>query len=213
MPLPYPPVCANGAIDGSCPYTPSYENRECTSGAAWWGRGVLRKVWPTGWGSALNWPGHARGLGWRVDFKPAINSIMALAPFVNGAGRAGHVAFVVSVDAVHGEVIVWQYNGEARPLDHRFSVGTYPISGAAFIHIPAAAVSPPPHPSLKGEPVFIAQGPAGQGDYLVFDNAATMPIGAASTVTELEARIANLPVVPVDLEFIKNCELKSVQAP
>lgn len=74
---------------------------------------------------------------------------------------------------------------------------------AAYIR----TLAPPPQPQ-QGEAVFVAQGPAGQGDYLVFDNGATIPIGAPATAADF-VRLLKLEVVPVDLEFIQNCAKKA----
>ena len=61
---------------------------------------------------------------------------------------------------------------------------------------------PTPAPVFQEVPVFIAQGPTAQGDYLVFDNGLSVPIGASATVTAFAGSTLKVPVVPVDAEFI-----------
>ena len=48
--------------------------------------------------------------------------------------------------------------------------------------------------------MFIAQNVT-DGDYLVFENGLSVPIGAITTVTDLQAAL-RIPVVNVDTEFI-----------
>ena len=140
---PYP--CLYVKPDGNCPYTPTYQARECVSGTAWWGSQYTGKPWPRGWGNALNWPAMARAAGFTVNASCAPNTIMCVPPLTNGSGAMGHVAYVVGAVQA-GRAEVWEMDFEVR-----FGFGTRPapVHQCEFIHLVAAPAPDPP--SLPGE--------------------------------------------------------------
>jgi surface antigen len=115
--------------------------RECTSFVAWRIRHNLKisdfsNGWRGGWfGDAGNWAANARNLGLVVDNTPAVNTVAVIPPGVDGAGKAGHVAFVLGVG--NGTVTVEDYN-YADPQDgmqyYVYSQHTIDTPGVSFIH-------------------------------------------------------------------------------
>lgn len=185
--------CGAAVPDTRCLATPTYPARECTSYAAWMGSQKWGQTWPLNWGNAGNWPNAARKVnGFSVDGFPAIGSVMALGPGINGAGPVGHVGWVERIIDSHS-IWVSEYDFLNRfGYDER----QFPIVGALFIHLPR------PNPITEVEPVFIAAGPPAAGAFLVFENGQSVPIGAPSTVTNLQNSVLKIPSIAVDQEFI-----------
>lgn len=102
-------------------------NRECTSFVAWKLHETKGINLPHAFGDAINWAGHARNLGWRVDRNPTVGSV---AWRTNSHG-GGHVAYVSSV---HGSsVTIEEYNWATRG---GYGKRTVPASSfAAYIHV------------------------------------------------------------------------------
>lgn len=115
--------------------------RECTSFVAWRIRHNLKisdfsNGWRGGWfGDAGNWAANARNLGLVVNNVPAVDTVAVLPGGVDGAGSAGHVAFVLGVG--NGTVTVEDYN-YADSYDgvqyYRYSQHVIDTSGVSFIH-------------------------------------------------------------------------------
>jgi hypothetical protein len=187
-----------------------YPFGQCTWGAANLCNWVMRygnlqnaKEWAAGW----------RDHGGFVGMTPAVGTVACFQPGDNQADAVfGHVAVVVEV--VGKGFRVDEMNGPAGP-GHYDLRWCYDDPGVSFLHendpTPPPTPTPPiPTPIPQGEPVFIAQNPQ-QGDYLVFDNGLSVPIGASTTVTALVAALKPpLPVVNVDPEFITG--LKAILA-
>jgi hypothetical protein len=109
---------------------------------------------------------------------------MALAPNVNGAGKVGHVGWVVSVETQ--TVVVQEYDFLVRfGYDER----DFPIAGAQFIHLPQ-----PPHPTPEPTPIpnpateddmqpVIVNVNAAIGSYLLFPNGEYVGIASGPDLT------------------------------
>jgi len=83
-----------------------YGCRQCASYAAW-RMDKETGVYPTNWGSAINFPSNARAAGYRVDGTPSANSLAVMSVAQSGNSN-GHIAYV---EAVNGNtIVVSQYN-------------------------------------------------------------------------------------------------------
>ena len=130
---------ANSAIDVADPY--GFLTRECTSFVAWRVRNNLKisafaNGWRGGWfGNADTWASNARAIGLVVNTSPAVDSVAVLPPGVDGAGSAGHVAFVIGVGS--GSITVEDYN-YADSYDgnqyYDYSQHSINTAGVSFIH-------------------------------------------------------------------------------
>ncbi len=120
------------------------DTRECTSFCAW-------RIWhDLGYGfqclgNAMDWPERAAALGVRVNRRATFGSIAALPPGVQGAGKWGHVAFVIRAPG-DGTVFVEDYNFEIGPTftPHVYNQHYLGTAGCWFLHFEPAAAPPPP---------------------------------------------------------------------
>jgi len=190
---PYP--CLYVKPDGNCPYTPTYQARECVSGVAWWASQYTGKSWPRGWGNALNWPAMARAAGFTVNASCAPNTIMCVPPLTNGSGAMGHVAYVVGAVQA-GRAEVWEMDFEVR-----FGFGTRPapVHQCEFIHLVAAPAPDPP--SLPGESdmVVIYQFPTEIGTFYQIGSFVSSIVDIADQERIIAAaKAAGVPVMVVE---------------
>ena len=114
--------------------------RECTSFVAWrlndaGGVNFHNNMNGGHWGNAHEWDENAAALGYRVDTVPAVGSVAHWNSYEAGAGSAGHVAYVSSVNA-DGSALIEEYNWLN---EHAFSSRT--VRAPRYIHI--ADVPPP----------------------------------------------------------------------
>lgn len=82
--------------------------------------------------NAWLWPTRAYQYGWQVSGSPRVGDIVALQPYVQGAGGLGHVAYVESVLG-NGTVVASNMNWGANPWSvtyTQFRAG----AGVSFIH-------------------------------------------------------------------------------
>jgi surface antigen len=202
---PYP--CLNVPPDGFCRYTPTYEARECVSGASWWASQYQRKPWPTGWGSAVDWPAMARRAGFPMGSRPQVNSVMCVPPWLNGAGGKGHVAWVTG-QPINGRVSVIEMN---FLIPYGFGYRDAPIGGCEFIYLTAPdPPHPPPAPVHSGEVMQLYQQKNGTIWQFLGNSKLALGTGADAQylmglgwkltyekdiTTELAAAYARLPVI------------------
>ena len=125
---------ANSSPDGVDAW--NLYTRECTSFVAWRLNHDMGIPFSNqyrnpagGWGNADHWADAAASAGIAVDGAPAPRSVAAWSPYVRGAGWAGHVAFVMSVNG-DGTITVEEYNWASYAYDQR----TISPSGLRFIH-------------------------------------------------------------------------------
>lgn len=183
MTPPYP--CLGAIPDGNCPQTPTYQARECTSGASWWGSQYQGKPWPTGWGNAMNWPAAARKAGFTVNTTPAIYSIMCLGPNVNGAGPVGHVAYVVG-PVVQGHAEVFEMDFRIRfGFDFRPAL----VTGCEYIHLTPKPVPPAPPIGVEDMP-WLYQ--AANGTIYLVCGGSRLALSAIADVQAFQAKGAQL---------------------
>lgn len=182
-PPPYP--CLGVPPDGHCPQTPTYQARECTSGAAFWGSWYTGKPWPTGWGNASLWPFRARAAGFTVDWNCEPNSIMCLPPGHNGAGKAGHVAYVVG-PVVQSHAEVWEMDFLIRfGYDHRPAL----ITGCEYIHLTPKPAPPAPPIGVHDMP-WLYQ--AANGTIYLVCGGSRLALSAIADVQAFQAKGAQL---------------------
>jgi surface antigen len=85
-------------------------------------------------GNANAWPSQAAAYGWVVSSTPHIPSIMAFAPYVQGAGYYGHVAIAESMNGNDITTSNWNVAGSS------WATTTYlinhPGSGVTFLYYP-----------------------------------------------------------------------------
>lgn len=167
--------CFNQPPDSGCAATPTYEARECVSYVAWRGSLILGHEWPTGWGNAGTWPAQARAAGFVVNTTPAVNTIMCLPPNTNGAGKVGHVGWVVAVEAQ--SVVVQEYDFLVK---YGYDERDFPIAGAEFIHLPA-----PPVPKEDDPRMFTIINFGAPGIYILYDDHVLVGIYSPPDVAEL----------------------------
>jgi surface antigen len=119
----------------------NFQTRECTSFVAWrirhdLGISDFTNGWHGGWfGNAGTWAANARNLGIPVDSAPTVASVAVFPPGVDGAGKVGHVAFVMGVG--NGTVTVEDYNYEDTYdgfTDFNYSQHVVNTAGLSFIH-------------------------------------------------------------------------------
>ncbi|GCF06636.1 CHAP domain-containing protein [Dictyobacter arantiisoli] len=103
---------------GQCTYWADYEYHHLTGYAVTWS------------GNASYWAIGAANAGWNVSSTPHVPSIIVLQPGVQGAGYAGHVAVVESINA-NGSVATTNWNVKGWGV---FSWETYsPAAGVQFV--------------------------------------------------------------------------------
>lgn len=174
--------CVGNPPNSQCVATPTYPSGECTSGCAWWGSQYMGRPFYIGWGNADNWPAAARAAKLTVDTHPLADTIMCIPPNVNGAGKEGHVAYVLSVEASTCNVKEFNF---LRPFayDERDAV----IQGCEFIHLLPKPQPKPPTPGAVMKATFF-QGPdstywlfvpTGKGQFIAFNELAAVRALAA----------------------------------
>jgi surface antigen len=86
-------------------------------------------------GNANQWVYGARAYGWNVSTTPTVPSIIALDPFVDGAGAYGHVGVVTSVNG--NQVTYASWNAFGAPFaTTTYATVTAPASGVWFLTHP-----------------------------------------------------------------------------
>jgi hypothetical protein len=165
--------CFKQSPNTGCSATPHYPARECTSYCSW-RASMIGHALPD-WGNGDQWAGYARAAGFTVNGTPAINSIMALGNYVNGAGPKGHVAWVIGVETQ--TVAVAEYN---FLVTYGYDERDARIAGAQFIHLSAPPSPPPPAPPiLQGETdMMLISAP--NGVYLLGNGAMISVVNAAN---------------------------------
>ncbi|MGH3830481.1 MAG: CHAP domain-containing protein [Pseudonocardiaceae bacterium] len=136
--------CVNWTPDAPDPW--GFSARECTSFVAWRLNNNLginfANAWHGQWfGNADHWADAARAAGVPVDGNPSVGSVAAFPPGVQGAGKLGHVAFVIGVG--NGTVTVEDCNYRDlydKNTGYNYSQHTVNCAGLIFIHFTA---SPP----------------------------------------------------------------------
>lgn len=118
----------------------NFYTRECTSFVAWRINNdahvsFTNQYGGVTWGNASNWANAARSVGVSVNTTPAVGSVAQFPAGVDGAGSAGHVAWVIGVGS--GTVTVEDYNYsdsyDGYTYDN-YSQHTVNTSGLNFIH-------------------------------------------------------------------------------
>jgi surface antigen len=185
-------------------YPNIYEFGQCTWGAANLENWVLRYG---NLGNALDWAQNWRDHGGFVQMTPAVGLVACFQPGSNDADVVfGHVAVVINITALKPQhFTVDEMNGPRGPGHYDDRVC---IDGPGVSFLVQSNPTPSPSPTPQGEPVFIAQGPTNIGNYLVFENGATIPIGAPTTSAALAAQL-KLQVIVVDQTFAQNCAAKA----
>lgn len=125
-----------GAVAGD-----TYEWGNCT----YWAYAM--RLWagdpiPTSWGNANTWDDRARNDGYVVDNIPTVNAV-----FQSDAGKFGHVAYVIKVDAANGN---WTISEMNYPTLNVVTQRTFAKSAAAyynFIHDKKGAPEWKPSPT------------------------------------------------------------------
>lgn len=122
--IPGPPTSGSPNLNrffyGQCTY---YANMEY---------GALTGHYVSWLGNANQWPYGAMAAGWRVSSTPTVPSIVALAPYVDGAGAYGHVGVVTSVSG--NQVTYGSWNVAGAPFATTvYQTITAPASGVSFI--------------------------------------------------------------------------------
>ncbi|WP_410812854.1 RICIN domain-containing protein [Micromonospora sp. 067-2] len=126
----------------------NFYTRECTSFVAWRINNdahvnFTNQYGGVTWGNASNWANAARQSGVPVDTRPAVGSVAQFPPNVDGAGSAGHVAWVIGVG--NGTVTVEDYN-YAGPWNgnasYTYGQHTVATAGLNFIHFGGAVGTP-----------------------------------------------------------------------
>jgi surface antigen len=145
-----PPATAAHATVGTDDYPPKYDDfdtwttwglaRECTSFVEWrlnndagvpftnTYRGVI-------WGDAGNWIPAATAAGVPINTTPTIGSVAVYPAWVQGAGGAGHVSWVIGVG--NGTVTVEDYNFPDAYDNYQFytySQHVVATAGLKFVH-------------------------------------------------------------------------------
>ena len=117
----------------------NFAHRQCTSFVAWrlqnvnkvsfsnFALGVAR------WGNAGQWGDAARSAGIRVDTTPAAGAVAYSAPYHNGTGSAGHVAWVAQV-LDDNRIVIEEYNW-GFPAGHYGARIVTPEAFTGYIHI------------------------------------------------------------------------------
>jgi hypothetical protein len=113
-----------------------YPIGQCT----WW---VARRrpdlpYFPGRSGDAMNWAESAEGAGFPTGASPVTGAVAVFAPGQYGAGRYGHVAYVVSVSGKEMTISEDNFAGQRRP-DRR----TIRWAGLRFIYRKGQATGPP----------------------------------------------------------------------
>jgi surface antigen len=86
-------------------------------------------------GDADAWPAGASASGWNVSSTPTVPSIIAFAPYVDGAGAYGHVGVVTSVNGNSVTYGSWNVAGAPAATTVYMTI-TAPASGVSFITYP-----------------------------------------------------------------------------
>jgi surface antigen len=141
----YPTFLATPAKDYYNPDPWGFENRECTSFVAWRvndNNGVYFNntvKGPNGksatFGNASNWMNAATSIGYTYNTTPTARSIAWWGDDYDGAGSAGHVAYVDSVTMNGSEVAgitVEQYNWGIPLNQGNYSTLYVPVSSGAY---------------------------------------------------------------------------------
>jgi surface antigen len=89
--------------------------------------------WVPWLGNASAWPSQASAYGWVVSSTPHIPSIMAFAPYVQGAGYYGHVAIAESMNGNDITTSNWNAGGAWATTTY---LTNHPGSGVYFIYYP-----------------------------------------------------------------------------
>jgi surface antigen len=91
--------------------------------------------WVSWLGNASAWPSQAAAYGWVVSTTPHIPSIMAFAPYVQGAGYYGHVAIAESMNGNAITTSNWNAGGAWATTTY---LTNYPGPGVYFIYYPGS---------------------------------------------------------------------------
>ncbi|GAQ71167.1 FG-GAP repeat protein [Streptomyces turgidiscabies] len=169
----YPSYLASPAGDALVDPWQFY-NRECTSFVAWRlnndnGVDFTNNMAHNGvnghWGNAYQWKNNAIALGYTYNGSPAPGSIGWYDVNYHGAGSAGHVLYVDSVNATDGSIVAEDYNGSTPMYNYRKRTIAAGSSAwpSGFIHI-SDVVTPPPPPPPPPPPASDNSGTF-QGDY------------------------------------------------
>ena len=140
----YPSNLASAAKDSAIdPW--GFYNRECVSFVAWRlnndnGVAFTNNMNGGHWGNAYQWPGNATALGYAFNAVPAPGSVAQWAMNYDGAGSAGHVAYVDSVnlngDGSVASIVVEEYNHDGTGhYDTRTITSGSTSWPSGFIHI------------------------------------------------------------------------------
>ena len=124
----------------------NFAHRQCTSFVAWRLQQVNKVPFANSslgvarWGNAGQWGDAARSAGFVVDRTPAVGAVAFNAPFHNGTGAAGHVAWVAAV-LDDDRIIVEEYN-YTMPGGRYLARAVPKAAFSGFIHIRDLAPSP-----------------------------------------------------------------------
>lgn len=82
-------------------------------------------------GNAMNWAVAARKRGLPTGTSPAVGAVAVFAPGQYGAGRYGHVAYVLALEGADNEIIISEYDFS---LPFAFDTRRIPSLGLTFIY-------------------------------------------------------------------------------
>jgi surface antigen len=130
-------VAAWGGTDSSNPFPPG----QCT-----WYADKMFHLWNiygsyVGWGGdARYWAHNAAAVGWRVGTTPRVGSIAVFQPGVDGAGSAGHVAWVRQFYPNLNSVLVSEMNFPRLGVEDYRLISPGSRSGLQYIYVNAAKI-------------------------------------------------------------------------
>jgi surface antigen len=128
-----PPITSNGSVS---PSDAGNLNRFFYGQCTYWANMRYHELtghWVPWLGNADAWPSQAAAYGWVVSSTPRIPSIMAFAPYVQGAGAFGHVAIAESMNGNDITTSNWNAGGAWATTTYAIN---HPGPGVYFIYYP-----------------------------------------------------------------------------
>ena len=129
------PITSNGSVSAS---DAGNLNRFFYGQCTYWANmryGQLTGHYVAWLGNANQWPYGAAAAGWIVSSTPHLPSIIAFAPYVDGAGAYGHVGVVESISGNSVTYSSWNVAGAPFATTVYLTV-TAPAGGVSFLYYP-----------------------------------------------------------------------------
>jgi surface antigen len=133
--VPSAPITSNGSVS---PSDAGNLNRFFYGQCTYWANMRYHQLtghWVPWLGNANAWPSQAAAYGWVVSATPHIPSIMAFAPYVQGAGAYGHVAIAESMNGNDITTSNWNAGGAWATTTYQIN---HPGPGVYFLYYPGA---------------------------------------------------------------------------